>query len=377
MKTPFHFNLQLFAEGDAVTQGEDVNATPHVSNATEQLSGAQTGEESDGQGKGAFAVQVNDITNRRELVVPAGVADEGAQDVDGAEGEGVDTTNPAHYTADELIHAMTIGAVDETRIPENLRANYIAIRQQQQLAIMKELQEATQREEVERAVNPLTVQEESMQRAVAQRKLYEEIQKAAEDKAKDDMGIKSLEELEDLRYSDNEEDQKRARAYQVALQMNIQELTRRVDDYQRQAVEEEARAAKVMQTIVPEVDKLRKEEPNFGAIDVMMADYYKELPYEEAVNVHGAIERLRANRPQAGDVPILKTYYTKTREAYYAKRAGVPLTPQPTNQAQVPYVEKTGATASRAKEPIDWRSMRQMDARERSAFLREHLREMN
>lgn len=103
----------------------------------------------------------------------------------------------------------------------------------------------------------------------------------------------------------------------------------------------------------------------------MMETYYQQLPYQEAVQVADVIERYKQGLCTRADIPLIESYYNKTRAAFYAKKTG--LAPTPVPKAAPPKVEGAGKVAASAPEQVDWRAMRTMGVRERSAFLRAHL----
>ncbi|WP_298591679.1 hypothetical protein [uncultured Mitsuokella sp.] len=394
------FDLQRFAEGDA----NPAPTAPLVEPASEAASPAMTptsepaqepakvstakeeapnrldlGTQTDGAHAEAakpepdVAIVVDPETGRRVLVSPEQAS---KQVPDGEQGDAPPPQMPAPYTEGELIAAMTEGHVDEARIPSHLRANYIAIRNQQALAVMQAQQaQQAQIAAMQAQAQPQgQAQDQAQAQTQAQAELYGKMQQAAEEKAMHDLGIASKDEIDTLAYSDSPADQQKAQAYQVAVQMNMGQLVRRIDDYQRAALEEQASAQKVMQQMQPIYQKMIAEEPNFNAIDQMMGDYYKTMPYGQAVRIQAAIDRFTAGRPTEADIPILQDYYNKTRTAYYAQRSGVSTTPKAMPpRANPPHVEQTGAPGAKPPEMVDWRSMRKMDARERGEFLRSHL----
>lgn len=389
------FDLQRFAEGDAnpaptapivepASEAANPATTPTSEPAQEQAKVSTAKEEAPKEAvkpEPDVAIVVDPETGRRVLVSPEQAS---KQVPDGKQGDAPPPQMPAPYTEGELIAAMTEGHVDEARIPSHLRANYIAIRNQQALAVMQ----AQQAQQAQIAAMQAQAQgqpqgqpqaqpqgqAQAQAQAQTQAELYGKMQQAAEEKAMHDLGIASKDEIDTLAYSDSPADQQKAQAYQVAVQMNMGQLVRRIDDYQRAALEEQASAQKVMQQMQPIYQKMIAEEPNFNAIDQMMGDYYKTMPYGQAVRIQAAIDRFTAGRPTEADIPILQDYYNKTRTAYYAQRSGVSTTPKAMPpRANPPHVEQTGAPGAKPPEMVDWRSMRKMDARERGEFLRSHL----
>lgn len=363
------YDLQRFAEGDAPEgAAADTPAAPTEQGA-QAYSAAGAGTPpavegnadagaSDAPPAGGFGVQADPVTGARTLV-PLHVQEEAS---DAAMQDGTVPTQPAApaaYTANELLAALTTGRVDESRIPEELRANYVAIRQQQQIAALTAQQQAMQ-----------TPPQEQPSPAPQEAEIYRRIQDAAEEKALGDLGI-TREQLSELAYSDVPEDARKAEEYRVAVQMNVNAITREVDAYQQAQVQQQAEAQAFAQEFTAKIRQVQASEPNFNQIDVMMETYYQQLPYQEAVQVADVIERYKQGLCTRADIPLIESYYNKTRAAFYAKKTG--LAPTPVPKAAPPKVEGAGKVAASAPEQVDWRVMRTMGVRERSAFLRAHL----
>ena len=319
-----------------------------------------------------FAIEVDPVTGERRVVQFAqGDANATTDETAQPPAENVQSpAAPTAYTSDEFLQAMTLGQVDESRIPDALKANYIALCQQRQIAAMQAQQQA--------AMQQAAVKEQSLQEtqpALDMTAMYRRMREVAEAKARADLGL-SASDIEGVEYGEDEEAQKKVEAYRVAVEMNIQQLARSIDEHQRQMVAEQQESQQAMAQIVPLYQQLAATEPHFAEIDQMMIGHYRHMAYADAVKVEAAMRRLAQGSPTRADVPVLKEYYDKTRKAFYAKRQGVPTTPvpaMPPARAQPPKVEGAGrVTAAPAKE-VDWRAMRTMDARERSAFIAANL----
>lgn len=320
-----------------------------------------------------FAIEVDPMTGERRVVQfaqgdVAAPPDEAAQSL---AGDVQDTASPTAYTSDEFLQAMTLGQVDESRIPDALKANYIALCQQRQIAAMQAQQQAAMQQQAASMQQP----SQETQPAPDMTAMYRRMREVAEAKARADLGL-SASDIEGVEYGEDEEAQKKVEAYRVAVEMNIQQLARSIDEHQRQMVAEQQESQQAMAQIVPLYQQLAATEPHFAEIDQMMVGHYRHMAYADAVKVEAAMRRLAQGAPTRADVPVLKEYYDKTRKAFYAKRQGVPTTPvpaMPPARAQPPKVEGAGrVTAAPAKE-VDWRAMRTMDARERSAFIAANL----
>ena len=344
------FDLQRFAEGEAAQDA------PADTPAYESQQGAQ---ESPATGAGTppaveaategVAIRIDPTTGAR-TVVNIGAEQQTAP------------PQPAPYTAEELLASMTTGRTDETRIPEELRAPYIAIRQQQQIAAL------TAQQQMRQSAPPVQQAQETVQDA----EIYRRIQEAAEQKALQELGI-TPEELSGMSYSDDPNETKKAEEYRIAVQMNVNAIAREIDAYQSNLAQQQAEAQAFAAEFLPKMQQAQAKEPNFNQIDVMMESYYQELPYHEAVRVEDAVRRFRNGTCTRADVPVLEGYYEKTRAAFYAKKTGLTPTPQPAPKAAPPSVEGAGRVAPSTPQQTDWSAMRSMDVRARNAFLREHL----
>lgn len=359
------FDLQRFAQGDATTGAEaDSPADAAGQDAPESApAGAGTPPAvEEGLPAGGFGLRIDPVTGARSLV-EIGAQEENAEVAQEAavqEAQEVSAT-PDAYTANELLAAMTTGRVDEARIPDDLRAPYVAIRQQQQIAALT----AQQQMRAAQTNVPQPAQE-----AAQQGDVYRRIQEAAEKKAMQDLGL-THEQLSDLSYSDDDADRKKAEDYRVAVQMNVNAISREVDAYQKALLQQQAEARAFNAEFLPKMQQIQASEPNFNQIDLMMETFYQQLPYHEAVRVADAIQRYQNGTSTRADIPLLEDYYNKTRAAFYAKKTG--LAPTPVPKAAPPKVEGAGKVAASAPEQVDWRAMRTMGMRERSAFLRAHL----
>jgi hypothetical protein len=369
------YDLQRFAEGDAAEgAAADSPADDAGQGATQGASeGAGTPPaveetEADQLPVGGFAIQVDPVTGARKVVE---IKEEETDRTPPADGALQQTQNapaePTAYNANELLAAMTTGMVDESRIPEELRAPYVAIRQQQQIAALTAQQQYMQQTQV-----PQQTQQEAQARAPQDADIYRRIQSAAEEKALKDLGI-TRERLSELSYGESDEDTKKAEEYRVAVQMNVNAITREIDAYQMNLAKQRAEAEAFAAEFLPKMQQVQASEPNFNQIDVMMETFYQQLPYNEAVQVAAAVQRYQNGTSTRADIPVLEGYYNKMRTAFYAKQTGLSSAPTPVPKAAPPQVEGAGKVAPNAPDQVDWRAMRTMSVRERSEFLRAHL----
>ena len=188
------YDLQRFAEGDAADgaaadtpqapAGAGVQEGAATSTGTPPAVEVNTEEgASDTPPAGGFAIQVDPVTGARTLVQFTEEKNERTVAADEASQQPQEPpTAPAAYTANELLAALTTGRVDESRIPDELRANYVAIRQQQQIAALTAQQQAMQ---IQTPPPPVAEGEQPQEGA----ELYRRIQEAAEKKAMKDFGM--------------------------------------------------------------------------------------------------------------------------------------------------------------------------------------------
>ena len=174
-------------------------------------------------------------------------------------------------------------------------------------------------------------------------------------------------------YSDDPAETKKVEEFRVAVQMNVNAITREIDAYQMTLRQQQAEAQAFIQEFTPKMQQVQASEPNFNQIDVMMETYYRQLPYQEAVQVEAAIERYKNGTCTRADIPVLEGYYNKTRAAFYAKQTGLSPAPTPAPKATPPQVEGAGKVTPNAPDQVDWGAMRTMGVRERNEFLRAHL----
>ena len=174
-------------------------------------------------------------------------------------------------------------------------------------------------------------------------------------------------------YSESEDGAKKADEFRVAVQMNVSAITREIDAYQMELRQQQAEAQAFAQEFIPKMQQVQREEPNFNQIDLMMENFYQQLPYQEAVQVAAAVERYKNGTCTRADIPVLESYYNKTRAAFYAKQTGLSSAPTPAPKAAPPQVEGAGKVTPNAPQQVDWSVMRKMSVRERDEFLQKHL----
>lgn len=328
------------------------------------------------------AIQVDPQTGKRRVVFPA---QEQAETQPPAEEQAQEQTPqaPQQYSAGDIVQLVATGQqIDQARVPQELQGYAAAIQQQRINAAqmqMMQMQQAQARQQMAQQppqAPPQPTAEQVQQAQKARAAVYEQITQLAEKKACEDLGVTKA-QLNDAKFSDDEELQKKAQAFEAAVRFNTQAISneimrqRAAQAQQMQAVQRETQ--ETMQAILPKWNEY-KQDPHYNDIDNMMGEFYKTLPFEEGAKVKQSIDRFLAGRPVKADVDILDNYYKRTKEAYYAKATGVSTTPQPVQKAKPPRVEQPGQHGTTAPQKVDWTKMRGMTPRQRSQFLQTYLR---
>lgn len=328
------------------------------------------------------AIQVDPQTGKRRVVFPA---QEQAETQPPAEEQAQEQTpqTPQQYSAGDIVQLVATGQqIDQARVPQELQGYAAAIQQQRINAAqmqMMQMQQAQARQQMAQQppqAPPQPTAEQVQQAQKARAAVYEQITQLAEKKACEDLGVTKA-QLNDAKFSDDEELQKKAQAFEAAVRFNTQAISneimrqRAAQAQQMQAVQRETQ--ETMQAILPKWNEY-KQDPHYNDIDNMMGEFYKTLPFEEGVKVKQSIDRFLSGRPVKADVDILDNYYKRTKEAYYAKATGVSTTPQPVQKAKPPRVEQPGQHGTTAPQKVDWSKMRGMTPRQRSQFLQTYLR---
>lgn len=328
------------------------------------------------------AIQVDPQTGKRRVVFPA---QEQAETQPPAEEQAQEQTPqaPQQYSAGDIVQLVATGQqIDQARVPQELQGYAAAIQQQRINAAqmqMMQMQQAQARQQMAQQppqAPPQPTAEQVQQAQKARAAVYEQITQLAEKKACEDLGVTKA-QLNDAKFSDDEELQKKAQAFEAAVRFNTNAISQEImrqraaQAQQMQAIQRETQ--ETMQAILPKWNEY-KQDPHYNDIDNMMGEFYKTMPFEEGVKVKQSIDRFLSGRPVKADVDILDNYYKRTKEAYYAKATGVSTTPQPVQKAKPPRVEQPGQHGTTAPQKVDWTKMRGMTPRQRSQFLQTYLR---
>lgn len=330
------------------------------------------------------AIQVDPETGRRRVVFPSEEQAQPTQAQAPQETTPQEPQAPQQYSANDLVQLVATGQqIDPARVPQELQGYAAAIQQQRINAAqmqMMQMQQAQARQQMAQQppqAPPQPTAEQMQQAQKARAAVYEQITQLAEKKACEDLGVTKA-QLNDAKFSDDEELQKKAQAFEAAVRFNTNAISQEImrqraaQAQQMQAIQRETQ--ETMQAIMPKWQEYQKD-PHYNDIDNMMGEYYKTMPFDEGAKVKQSIDRFLAGRPVKADVDILDNYYKKTKEAYYAKATGVGTTPQPAPQRQrPPRVEQPGQHGTSAPQAVDWGKMRSMTPRQRSEFLRTYLR---
>lgn len=324
------------------------------------------------------AIQVDPETGRRRVVFPSAEQTPPAQEQAPQETTPQEPQTPQQYSANDLVQLVATGQqIDPSRVPQELQGYAAAIQQQRiNAAQAQQMMQMQRQQNVPPQAPPQPTAEQVAQEQKARAAVYEQITQLAEQKACNDLGVTKA-QLNDAKFSDDEELQKKAQAFEAAVRFNTQAISneimrqRAAQAQQMQAVQRETQ--ETMQAILPKWNEY-KQDPHYNDIDNMMGEFYKTLPFEEGAKVKQSIDRFLAGRPVKADVDILDNYYKRTKEAYYAKATGVSTTPQPVQKAKPPRVEQPGQHGTTAPQKVDWSKMRGMTPRQRSQFLQTYLR---
>ena len=368
MNNDFELMLQLHAEeGESIVVDTAPSEPPTPSNDVPVTK--------DGQ-KASYGLKVDPQTGRRSVVMFGGeeetpqaepqeqqvpqqqaqpqqeVPQPNQQDIlfNGASNENI---VPYRDTA-ELMQAIQSGQVDERRIPMEQAFAYANYKQQM-------IQQAMQQQKVQQAQPQ---QEES------RIDFFNKIDELARAAALRDIGL-SEEQMATAEYSDNDDVVNRAAQYETSMAWHRNAIMAQVQAEQQRAMAEQAQVRQLYGDIDNKVAEYRKNEPAFEEINVMMNNYYTELPYNEAVKYANAIQAYQKGNITQEQAQALQEYYDKTRVAYYAKKNNLGTLNNPS--PRIPQVERPGSstqgyddnpvTAEQLRNANDYRVRRELIGR--------------
>lgn len=368
MNNDFELMLQLHAEeGESIVVDTAPSEPPTPSNDVPVTK--------DGQ-KASYGLKVDPQTGRRSVVMFGGEEDEAPQQqseqqeqevpqqqvqqeqppvqqdilFNGASNENI---VPYRDTA-ELMQAIQSGQVDERRIPMEQAFAYANYKQQ----LMQQAMQQQQPEQVQ------PQQEES------RIDFFNKIDELARAAALRDIGL-SEEQMATAEYSDDGDIVNRAAQYETSMAWHRNAIMAQVQAEQERAMQQQAQVRQLYGDIDNKVAEYRKTEPAFEEINVMMNNYYTELPYNEAVKYATAIQAYQQGNISVQQAQALQEYYDKTRVAYYAKKNNLGTLNNPS--PRIPKVERPGSstqgyddnpvTAEQLRNVTDYRARRELIGR--------------
>ena len=179
------------------------------------------------------AIQVDPQTGKRRVVFPA---QEQAETQPPAEEQAQEQTPqaPQQYSAGDIVQLVATGQqIDQARVPQELQGYAAAIQQQRINAAqmqMMQMQQAQARQQMAQQppqAPPQPTAEQVQQAQKARAAVYEQITQLAEKKACEDLGVTKA-QLNDAKFSDDEELQKKAQAFEAAVRFNTNAISQEI-----------------------------------------------------------------------------------------------------------------------------------------------------
>ena len=274
-------------------------------------------------------------------------------------------TKPSEpYTLDELSAALANGNVDESRVPNEYKAQYANYKIHQAIEARNQQVKAQQeqREKIDKQLSP-EEERENMQRFLAG------LDEEAEKRAAKLLGF-TEEDTNNLEFMDD--DDPKLINYKLTKEWYRNELMNNLQ--QRAAAETSTRQkqAAIYGDIRKFINDAKTKEPNFNAIDELMSQRYKSLSYEEGQKAKVILDALKYGTITEDQTVELRKYYEDTRKEYYAKKTG--LSTKPKEVPKPPIVEQPGSGESYKKQYVpDYKALRNANARGRLAWLAEFI----
>ena len=269
------------------------------------------------------------------------------------------------YNLNEFLNALTSDAVDESRIPAEYMAQYSNYRIQQAIEA-KNKQAELAKQQQEQINQKLTPEQEQDNMKTFLQNLDDEAGK----RAAHDVGM-TEEDMENIDFMDDGDE--KLVNYKLAKEWHRNRLM--VELQERANVENTARQkqAAIYQEIQNFTTQAKQSEPNFDAIDKMMSERYKTLPYAEGKRVEEVLQALGNGTITEAQTVELKNYYDATRKEFYAKKNGLSTTPR--RAPRPPAVERAGNGKEIQREYTpDYAALRKGDPKQQVAWLAEYLR---
>ena len=269
------------------------------------------------------------------------------------------------YNLNEFLNALTSDAVDESRIPAEYMAQYSNYKIQQAIEA-KNKQAELAKQQQEQINKKLTPEQEQDNMKTFLQNLDDEAGK----RAAHDVGM-TEEDMENIDFMDDGDE--KLVNYKLAKEWHRNRLM--VELQERANVENTARQkqAAIYQEIQNFTTQAKQSEPNFDAIDKMMSERYKTLPYAEGKRVEEVLQALGNGTITEAQTVELKNYYDATRKEFYAKKNGLSTTPR--RAPRPPAVERAGNGKEIQREYTpDYAALRKGDPKQQVAWLAEYLR---
>lgn len=214
------------------------------------------------------------------------------------------------------------------------------------------------------------MQKEAPDTKEQQREFFRNIAQKAKEEALAELQMTDADltkDLDELDFDEQEQLIKKRQQFQELSQINQSVLLNQVQFAMAQQAQERERQMGVVRGIVEYADELRKSEPNFEAINLMMRDHYKTMPYQDAAVIKNAIDALSTGQIDQRQADTLRVYYEKTRLAYYAQKNN--LTTKPQTITTPPVTEKPTSGDFQSDQKADWAAMRNMTPLERKNYF--------
>ena len=269
------------------------------------------------------------------------------------------------YNLNEFLNALTSDTVDESRIPADYMKQYADYKIQQAIAA-KNKQAEMEKQQQEQISQKLTPEQEQNNMKTFLQNLDDEAGK----RAAHDVGM-TEEDMENIDFMDDGDE--KLVNYKLAKEWHRNRLM--VELQERANVENTARQkqAAIYQEIQNFTTQAKQSEPNFDAIDKMMSERYKTLPYAEGKRVEEVLQALGNGTITEAQTVELRNYYEATRKEFYAKKNGLSTTPR--RAPKPPAVERAGNGKEIQREYTpDYAALRNGNPREQVAWIAEFLR---
>lgn len=277
------------------------------------------------------------------------------------------------YNLDEFSNALVNNNVDPNRVPQEYQAQYadykikeaLQQRQAQQQAAFE--REQAQRRQIEQQMNPEN-------RARVNRDFYNALEDEAYQAALKDLGI-TQDKLDEAEFEDDGEQLKEAfnNAKDFHKQRIKSELEERYRQEQNYKVQQQQRYAEIENFITQQ----RASEPNFEAIDKMLATRYQTMPLNQGKVIEQALTALQNGTIDDNGMQIIGQYWNYCRKEFYAQRSGLQGngSPQRSSRKAPPVVESAGQgqQVNKSYKP-DYKSLRGASVSERNAWFKEYFK---